>query len=123
MSDLPDDLQSFKKLVQETFPNLVDTKLMCCTHPFRELFSTTVLADVLKRVQEEPFGLPGIRKEQKGNFLSYELADEKSHEAGYDAFITGVCFIGLCQYLGQQHTPIKPRVLPTSPLVMPFLNK
>lgn len=78
------------------------------------------MGDVLKRVQEEPFGLPKIVKKDNS---SYTLEDSKQHEAGYDAFITGVCFIGLCQYLGKLQVPVKKRVLPDSPLVMPFLNK
>ncbi|ODM91508.1 Poly(A)-specific ribonuclease PARN, partial [Orchesella cincta] len=123
VDDLPEDLATFKALVQTAFPNLVDTKLMCCTHPFRELFSSSVLGDVLKRVQDDPFSLPIIKKESRESSLSYELADLKSHEAGYDAFITGVCFIGLCQYLGTLQIPKKKVVLPNSPLVMPFLNK
>ncbi|CAL8117082.1 unnamed protein product [Orchesella dallaii] len=123
VDDLPEDLATFKALVQTAFPNLVDTKLMCCTHPFRELFSSSVLGDVLKRVQDDPFSLPTIQKEGRENSLSYELSDLKSHEAGYDAFITGVCFIGLCQHLGTLQTPKKKIVLPDSPLVMPFLNK
>lgn len=121
VSELPLDLATFKTLVQSAFPNLVDTKLMCCTHPFREHFVSTVLGDVLKRVQEEPFALPAVKK--MGTGMGYDLNDNKCHEAGYDAFITGVCFLGLCQYLGTLQDPKKPIVMPDSPLVMPFLNK
>jgi len=65
---------------------------------------------VIKRVEEE-------------GAVGYDTTDEKHHEAGFDAFVTGVCFIGMAQYLGTLQNPPKPRVLPESPLVMPFLNK
>lgn len=33
-------------------------------------------------------------------FLSYDTAQEQLHEAGYDAYITGLCFISMANYLG-----------------------
>lgn len=36
---------------------------------------------------------------------SYSTLTEKCHEAGYDAYITGICFIALSNYLGQQLIP------------------
>uniref|UniRef100_A0A8C7HV87 Poly(A)-specific ribonuclease PARN n=1 Tax=Oncorhynchus kisutch TaxID=8019 RepID=A0A8C7HV87_ONCKI len=33
-------------------------------------------------------------------FPSYDTAQEQLHEAGYDAFITGLCFISMANYLG-----------------------
>lgn len=38
--------------------------------------------------------------ESKGD-EGYHLNDEKSHEAGYDAFITGVVFLSMSHYLGK----------------------
>jgi hypothetical protein len=29
------------------------------------------------------------------------LADDRLHNAGFDAFITGVCFMSMMQYLGK----------------------
>lgn len=31
----------------------------------------------------------------------YTIKDEKEHEAGYDAFITGLCFLTLYDYLSK----------------------
>jgi poly(A)-specific ribonuclease len=64
-----------------------------------------------------------IRRIEEPGAKGYDISDEKQHEAGFDAFITGVCFIGMAQFLGTLQHPPKPRVLPESPLVMPFLNK
>lgn len=30
----------------------------------------------------------------------YHITDEKEHEAGYDAYITGLCFLAMWKYLG-----------------------
>jgi len=53
----------------------------------------------------------------------YDIKDRKRHEAGFDAFITGCCFIAMCQYLGTTQEPIKHRVAPDSPIVLPHVNK
>jgi len=123
VEELPDNLADFKELVQDTFPNLIDTKYMCTSHPFREMISSSVLGDLAKRIQEEPFNLPPIKVPPGENSVGYELSDKKCHEAGFDAFITGCCFMGMCQHLGTLQHPKKPRVLANTPLVMPFLNK
>ena len=46
------------------------------------------------------------------------------HEAGYDALITGRCFLSLCQRLGRlAGSGGGGRILPNSPLLHPYLNK
>lgn len=66
VDDLPDNLKDFKNMVQTTFPNLVDTKLMACQLPFRELFKSSVLSEVMKRLETEPFTF-------EGNYFSFVL--------------------------------------------------
>jgi poly(A)-specific ribonuclease len=61
VDELPNNLADFKNVVQSAFPNIVDTKLMASTHPFREQMTSTVLFDLLKKLQSEPFSMPGIR--------------------------------------------------------------
>ncbi len=34
------------------------------------------------------------------NFPSCSLDTKKNHEAGYDAYLTGLCFITMANYLG-----------------------
>lgn len=38
-------------------------------------------------------------------FPSYDAAKEQLHEAGYDAYITGLCFISMTNYLGNKRQP------------------
>jgi poly(A)-specific ribonuclease len=65
VDELPDNLADFKELVQDTFPNLIDTKYMSTSHPFRELVQSTVLGELVKKVQAPPFQLP------RGCIISY----------------------------------------------------
>jgi poly(A)-specific ribonuclease len=123
VDELPPTLAEFKVLVQATFPNLIDTKLMASSHPFREHISSTVLYDLVKRVQSDPFTLPEVKKLTTKGAVGYDVSDRKRHEAGFDAYVTGLSFLGMSQYLGVLHNPKKRRVLPDSPVVMPFLNK
>ena len=41
-------------------------------------------------------------------FPSYDTAQEQLHEAGYDAYITGLCFISMANYLGNGHNYTRP---------------
>lgn len=51
--------------------------------------------------------------ESAEGFPSYDTASEQLHEAGYDAYITGLCFISMANYLGThctclcQHTMVQ----------------
>lgn len=35
------------------------------------------------------------------DFPAYNLLDDKAHEAGYDAYMTGLCYISMSNYLGE----------------------
>lgn len=41
-----------------------------------------------------------VASETAEGFPSYDTAQEQLHEAGYDAYITGLCFISMANYLG-----------------------
>ena len=72
-----------------------DTKLMATTTPLREEIFNSTLEDLVKTISKAPFKFPEVVSEKDNS--GYEMGDkaiEKYHEAGYDAFITGLCFIG-----------------------------
>uniref|UniRef100_A0A669CY50 Poly(A)-specific ribonuclease PARN n=1 Tax=Oreochromis niloticus TaxID=8128 RepID=A0A669CY50_ORENI len=94
---LPEDLQDFKEVTMCVFPRLLDTKLMASTQPFKELITNTSLAELEKQLKESPFKSPQV--ETAEGFPSYDTAQEQLHEAGYDAYITGLCFIAMFRYL------------------------
>ncbi|KAL6111004.1 parn [Pungitius sinensis] len=118
---LPEDLQDFKEVTMCVFPRLLDTKLMASTQPFKELITNTSLAELEKQVKESPFKSPQV--ETAEGFHSYDTAQEQLHEAGYDAYITGLCFVSMANYLGSFLTPPKAYISAHSKVVEPFFNK
>ncbi|XP_055686849.1 poly(A)-specific ribonuclease PARN-like [Lutzomyia longipalpis] len=93
---LPDDLNEYKKLVHDHFPSILDTKYLCSGETLKPHVNSTVLPHLLETCRNEPFGMPKVEciGEEK-----YSVECEKEHEAGYDAFITGICFISLATFL------------------------
>uniref|UniRef100_A0A5K1VKT8 Poly(A)-specific ribonuclease PARN n=1 Tax=Macaca mulatta TaxID=9544 RepID=A0A5K1VKT8_MACMU len=100
---------------------LLDTKLMASTQPFKDIINNTSLAELEKRLKEIPFSPPKV--ESAEGFPSYDTASEQLHEAGYDAYITGLCFISMANYLGSFLSPPKIHVSARSKLIEPFFNK
>nr|XP_031543434.1 poly(A)-specific ribonuclease PARN isoform X3 [Vicugna pacos]XP_031543435.1 poly(A)-specific ribonuclease PARN isoform X3 [Vicugna pacos]XP_031543436.1 poly(A)-specific ribonuclease PARN isoform X3 [Vicugna pacos] len=118
---LPADLNEFKEMTTCVFPRLLDTKLMASTQPFKDIINNTSLAELEKRLKETPFSPPKV--ESAKGFPSYTTAYEQLHEAGYDAYITGLCFISMANYLGSFLSPPKIHVSARSKLIEPFFNK
>uniref|UniRef100_A0A8C2YVG1 Poly(A)-specific ribonuclease PARN n=1 Tax=Cyclopterus lumpus TaxID=8103 RepID=A0A8C2YVG1_CYCLU len=108
------DLQDFKEVTMCVFPRLLDTKLMASTLPFKELITNTSLAELEKQVKESPFKSPQV--ETAEGFHSYDTAQQQLHEAGYDAYITGLCFVSMANYLGNLSRSL------TSKRYIPYLN-
>ncbi|XP_063171077.1 poly(A)-specific ribonuclease PARN [Candoia aspera] len=118
---LPEDFSEFKELATCVFPRLLDTKLMASTQPFKEIIKNTSLAQLEKRLKEMPFNPPKV--ESAEGFPSYDTASEQLHEAGYDAYITGLCFISMANFLGSFLSPPQNHVPASSKLIEPFFNK
>ncbi|MBN3318078.1 PARN ribonuclease, partial [Atractosteus spatula] len=118
---LPEALNEFKEVTMCVFPRLLDTKLMASTQPFKELINNTSLAELEKQLKETPFKPPKV--ESADGFPSYDTASEQLHEAGYDAYITGLCFISMANYFGTFLTPPKQHISARSKLIEPFFNK
>ncbi|MEE6497606.1 hypothetical protein FKM82_002784 [Ascaphus truei] len=118
---LPDELNEFKEVTMCVFPRVLDTKLMASTHPFKEIIYNTSLAELEKRLKEAPFKPPTV--DSCEGFPSYNTASEQLHEAGYDAYITGLCFISMANFLGSFLIPLKPHISARSKLIRPFFNK
>lgn len=78
--------------------SLLDTKVICQSQQFKEHVTSSNLNVLLDIVSKSPFSIPDVEPVE-GH--SYSVSTEKSHEAGYDAYITGLCFIALSNYLGQ----------------------
>ncbi|XP_015595875.2 poly(A)-specific ribonuclease PARN isoform X1 [Cephus cinctus] len=117
---LPESYSEFKALIHCLFPRILDTKVICQSPQFRESVLSSNLNILLETVSKAPFSLPEVNSVEN---RSYSVSAMKSHEAGYDAYITGLCFISLCKYLGSLQKPEVSTVLTDSSLLNPFLNK
>uniref|UniRef100_A0A8C0FLK4 Poly(A)-specific ribonuclease n=1 Tax=Bubo bubo TaxID=30461 RepID=A0A8C0FLK4_BUBBB len=89
--------------------------------PLPDIINNTSLAELEKRLKEVPFSPPKV--ESAEGFPSYDTASEQLHEAGYDAYITGLCFISMANFLGSFLSPPKNHVSARSKLIEPFFNK
>lgn len=78
--------------------SLLDTKVICQSQQFKEHIISSNLNVLLDIMNKSPFSIPDVEPVEG---YSYSVSTEKSHEAGYDAYITGLCFIALSNYLGQ----------------------
>merc|ERR1712111_56823 len=97
IAPLPESLTEFKDLMSTHLPNICDTKLMASTPPFKEEIPRSTLEEMIKTVSEKPFKMPHVSPAEPDQ--GYDLSDEKYHEAGYDAFVTGLCFLSMAQRL------------------------
>ena len=89
VAPLPEDYDEFKELIKTSLPKIVDTKLMALTPPLKEDIISSILEDMVKTVNQAPFELPKLTSGLDQPGYSLESTD-KYHEAGYDAFITGI---------------------------------
>ncbi|KAG5676597.1 hypothetical protein PVAND_006420 [Polypedilum vanderplanki] len=115
--DLPENYNDFKKLIHRIFPNIIDTKFIAHSDHLKEFFSSTVLNQVLERLQKPPF--KEIELEWENPYNTYSLKSPKEHEAGYDSFLTGYCFLALLDHL---NVPLELN-FEKSKALAPFLNR
>ncbi|XP_055874675.1 poly(A)-specific ribonuclease PARN-like isoform X1 [Biomphalaria glabrata] len=120
-SSLPEELEGFKLLVKTVLPRLVDTKLMASTPPIQEHIKYSSLDELRQTLRGSPF-TPAEVVTADG-FNLYDDGGGSSHEAGYDAFVTGTCFATMLNFLGRARNSSNHFTLPCSSLVEPFINK
>jgi len=92
-SPLPENFEDFKSMTSSLFPKILDTKYMASIAPLKELISNTALAEMEKILSKDTF--PKITIENS----HYSTENEKLHEAGYDAYLTGCCYLKMLHYL------------------------
>jgi len=120
-AELPEDYEEFKSMASAVFPKLIDTKVMATMQPFRERLPNSALGPLLKRLTSEPFNIGTIVSSP--DFPAYNLFDDKAHEAGYDAFMTGVCYISMSNFLAELSKNPVGSILPDSAFIVPFIHK
>ena len=97
IDDLPDLLEDFILEFQRYFPTIYDTKCIGTTLALSNKTDLNSMAGLFqsnkkfKNYLEFEFDL-------QANFNKY-LGKSKLHEAGYDSYLTGICFGSMIKYL------------------------
>ncbi|NP_001153677.1 poly(A)-specific ribonuclease [Bombyx mori] len=118
---LPAEYTQFKEFTHCMFPHILDTKYMSSLPPFKDKVNSSILKHLLATLSAAPFSLPKVVSDEG---RGYSQLHEKHHEAGYDAYVTGLCFLAMHSHLANMRGDDTTRFLSiTSPLIKPFLNK
>ncbi|CAF4900755.1 unnamed protein product [Pieris macdunnoughi] len=117
---LPVDYPSFKEFAHCMFPRILDTKYMSSLPPFKDKVNSSILQHLLATLSEPPFSLPDIGSVDGRGYCQ---TDDKQHEAGYDAYVTGLCFLSMHAHLARMRGEESRRVTADSALLRPFINK
>lgn len=87
---LPPSLAEYKKLLATELPVLYDTKVMATEFSLTQHNLNSALGPLFERLSHEG-GLVGRIE----TVCNADSPPDQEHEAAYDSFMTGVCFIGL----------------------------
>jgi len=121
---LPNTLSEFKTNIHSTFPNILDTKYFISNcPPILNIFTHTGLEEAYQKTKAELYNYPNIVFAKEFNRYSNE--NNKNHEAGYDAYITGCLFIRLANFFAKiSQIPEDQLPITTShPILAKFINK
>ncbi|PRP76817.1 poly(A)-specific ribonuclease PARN [Planoprotostelium fungivorum] len=128
--NLPEDVRDYKILLNGLFPRLMDTKYLCKTPELSPFIpdTQTALSNLYNYVKQPSsgFSMPSIDFAE--DFDKYSDDQQKIfHEAGYDAYVTGCCFLALSSKFSDLQFPERVRnpVLQfvQSPLFFPHFGK
>uniref|UniRef100_A0A1B6C3M0 Poly(A)-specific ribonuclease RNA-binding domain-containing protein n=1 Tax=Clastoptera arizonana TaxID=38151 RepID=A0A1B6C3M0_9HEMI len=120
---LPENYDDFKVLLHSVFPRIIDTKILIKAPQLSidGVKFPSYLKKTFLQIQKEPFKLIklecGFGEEQ-----SYSLDVYKDHDAGYDAFATGVLFQTVINYLGTFKNPPAEHVEPYDDILKNYTN-
>nr|CAI5860607.1 unnamed protein product [Callosobruchus analis] len=118
---LPEDYFDFKGMAHDLFPQILDTKYMSSCEPFKDIITSNVLKHLYDTVSQDPFKIPSIESED--GIQGYTAIDMKEHQAGFDAYLTGVCFLALWKHLGLLKKLDDKKTFTNFSLLKPYLNR
>ncbi|ROT85709.1 poly(A)-specific ribonuclease [Penaeus vannamei] len=103
---LPEHFDNFKTLVKNNIPTVYDTKLLAKDPPFCVDIPFTALGSLYKDLREK-YEPPTFAPEE--GYASHSCEEDgMAHNAGYDAFMTGVCFVTMVKKLDGMNWAIHP---------------
>ncbi|GAA5815115.1 hypothetical protein MFLAVUS_008621 [Mucor flavus] len=103
---LPNEVGEFKSIANSMWDNIVDTKYLAEFHPIiKSCFNTSVLGTLYNTVSSE-LQEAGQNIVMGKGFERY-TGNDVEHEAGYDAYMTGVIYLAFVAFIleKQQTTP------------------
>ena len=93
---LPDEYVEFKKMIKNNFENIYDTKLLFEEFKKKEITHNNIAIKDIKSVLDNMFPYLKSRFNDSIKFViktkNEEFNEELFHSAGYDSYITGLCF-------------------------------
>ena len=118
-SKLPESYEEFKEMVHTLFPVLYDTKFISSTAALKPFITNNTLEELELRLTQEPFPKvywTGPDGHSVGSTTRY-------HQAGYDAEITGQCFIIMNNFLQEKFDKLIMGASPIGPEMQRFVNR
>ncbi|KAI8338954.1 CAF1 family ribonuclease-domain-containing protein [Chlamydoabsidia padenii] len=101
---LPEKVQDFKDLTHDMWQNIVDTKYMAEFHPLlRNCFNSSVLGTLFQTMEDElkKCGQNVCMADGFDRYTDNKDLDS-SHEAGYDAYMTGIIYLGFTHFIKEK---------------------
>jgi len=115
-SNLPESYQDYKEMVHSLFPVFYDTKFISSTAALKPILGNCSLEELYTNLSQDPFPRIIIEDDDGMDQASY-------HQAAYDSFITGHCFIAMNNFLQNKFDPKKACVDCIGPEIKRFINK
>ncbi|KAH3744629.1 poly-specific ribonuclease parn [Pelomyxa schiedti] len=99
---LPESVATFKALVNGLFQQVFDTKFIASTLATKiPGLNYTALPDLFNRIKQAPFA---VTSEFPSTTPKYSSANSSWHEAGFDAYCTGMVFSAFVHHLREPTT-------------------
>ena len=98
---LPETFEQFKMAVSSRFRHIMDTKLLASSQPFSQNLSRTRLDEIFTDLVNTPGSVfERVTVHLPEEFLRYNTSGKAlCHEAGYDAYMTSVCFVHMLHHM------------------------
>ncbi|XP_002160561.1 poly(A)-specific ribonuclease PARN [Hydra vulgaris] len=117
----PENLSEFKVLLISLFSSIFDTKLLCSMQPLSSKVGGTSLEKLKTFVDDNRLPNPEVKLSNKLN--NHSKSKNEYHQAGYDAYCTGLVFISLLRCLADQVGSKLERIDFSWNLLKPFENR
>jgi len=119
----PNSSDQFKEELHRLFPIVMDTKyIVSNVAELADKCASTALGDTFSAFNKEQYlACPSIILPE--GFMSYQEDESRLHEAGFDAYVTGVAYLRMAYQIGVTRGKGTNAILPGDLLMEDFANK